>query len=159
MTLASVSSSAKCPMVNTEMYRVSSSWNSLPPIYGEWAASHLWASMGSLQVPAPWGSAAEKPISPSRGCPPVWRLSEVGVECKWPSHFNPMRDALVGKTPSRAQGSSVDGGFVETASQFHFCLCPVLPASPLFHRGWSQINPLHPRLHLSICFWRIQSVP
>lgn len=79
-------------------------------------------------------------------------LSE--TEVRRPSHRGP---PWMGNTHPLGY-HQVDQGFVGADSQFGQSVCPILLIPSSTHRWRSLRNTMHPRLHLSICFWRIQAV-
>lgn len=100
----------------------------------------------SLQLPAPSGSA-------SRADPLTWCQGYTEQDRR-PSHRSP---PWMGNTHPLGY-HQVDQGFVGADSQFGQSVCSILLIPSSAHRWRSLRNTTHPRLHLSICFWRIQGV-
>lgn len=128
-----------------------------PPSRKDFSDWEVW-SVESLQLSALLGSpAAESHFAEGS----LYLVSEWD-QVKLPGHFSSVRDRhwqiilAPPFSPILAPGPlQVGGCFARPAEQFDF-LYPILLPPSSFHRYLSLINILHPKLCLSLCFWRTQ---
>lgn len=111
----------------------------------------LWGRTCCLTISTIELQTAPQPKVSLLGAAPVLEPNE--VETQGPGPGASLRMSLVSTLGSWAPGRA-GGSAVSPVAQLHVFLCAILLPPSSFHRCWSLLNLVHPKLPLSICFQR-----